>query len=115
LLEYLSRQADIGSTLESLPDSVCTPELQIKMQEGEAHQLIAKLKESAHFEGATEVIDIDGLRVEYPDGFCLIRASNTTPALVLRFEAVRTTSLERIKNQARDALIKTNPNPMQLF
>jgi phosphomannomutase/phosphoglucomutase len=104
LLEYLSRQADIGSTLESLPDSVCTPELQIKMQEGEAHQLIAQLKESAHFEGATEVIDIDGLRIEFPDGFGLIRASNTTPAVVMRFEADNVQGLSRIQNDFRNSI-----------
>jgi phosphomannomutase / phosphoglucomutase len=104
LLEYLSRQADIGATLDNLPDSVCTPELQIKMREGEAHQLVAKLKESAHFEGAIEVIDIDGLRVEYPDGFGLIRASNTTPAIVLRFEADDGAALARIKDGFRKVM-----------
>jgi phosphomannomutase/phosphoglucomutase len=98
LLEYLSRQADISATLNDLPDSVCTPELQVKMREGEAHQLIAKLQESAHFADAIEVINIDGLRVEYPDGFGLIRASNTTPAMVLRFEAADANGLARIQN-----------------
>jgi phosphomannomutase/phosphoglucomutase len=74
------------------------------MQEGEAHQLIAQLKESAHFEGATEVIDIDGLRIEFPDGFGLIRASNTTPAVVMRFEADNVQGLSRIQNDFRNSI-----------
>ena len=105
LLEYLSRQANISATLLSLPDSVCTPELQIKMKEGEAHQLVAELEKNAHFEGAIEVINIDGLRVEYPDGFGLIRASNTTPTLVLRFEANDAEGLNHIQNDFRKTII----------
>ncbi|OYY94971.1 MAG: phosphomannomutase/phosphoglucomutase [Hydrogenophilales bacterium 28-61-23] len=97
LLEYLSRQTDLDACLRNLPDSVCTPELQIKMREGEAHQLLAKLQENAHFEGASRVIALDGLRVEFPDGFGLIRASNTTPAIVLRFEAATFASLIQIQ------------------
>ena len=98
LLEYLSRQADIEATLRALPDSLCTPELQIRLREGEAPQLMEKLRANAHFAGASEVIAIDGLRVEYPDGFGLLRASNTTPAIVLRFEAENAAALKRIQN-----------------
>jgi phosphomannomutase/phosphoglucomutase len=103
LLEYGSRQADLSAILHNLPNSVCTPEIQIKMKEGEAHQLVAELRENAHFEGAIQVIDIDGLRVEYPDGFGLLRASNTTPALILRFEANDIAALARIKNRFHTA------------
>jgi phosphomannomutase/phosphoglucomutase len=110
LLEYGSRQADLSTTLHNLPNSVCTPEIQIKMKEGEAHQLVAELQENAHFEGAIEVIDIDGLRVEYPDGFGLIRASNTTPTLVLRFEAENNKALDQIKNHIKNILLATNPH-----
>ena len=72
-----------------MPDSVSTPEQHIHMQEGEPHKLIAELqqKTASKFEGATEIITIDGLRVEYADGFGLMRPSNTTPVIVLRFEA----------------------------
>lgn len=104
LLEYLSRQVDIDTTLHNLPDSICTPEIQIKMREGEAHQLVAKLQKNARFEGAKEIIKIDGLRVEYPDGFGLMRASNTTPAVVLRFEADDIQGMSRIQDDFRNAI-----------
>ena len=101
--------ADINATLHNLPDSVCTPELHISMREGEAHQLVAKLQENAHFEGASEVIRLDGLRVEYPDGFGLIRASNTTPSIVLRFEAENAEALARIQDAFRSTLAAAAP------
>jgi len=109
LLEYLSRQNDIDATLHNLPDSVCTPELQIKMQEGEAQPLIANLQANARFEGAREIITLDGLRVEYSDGFGLIRASNTTPVIVLRFEADDAPTLARIQSDFRTALLEHSP------
>jgi phosphomannomutase len=65
--------------------------------EGEHHEVIARLREQATFPGATEVITIDGLRAEYSDGFGLVRASNTTPVLVLRFEGHTPEALERIR------------------
>jgi phosphomannomutase/phosphoglucomutase len=104
LLEYLSRQPDMDAVLASLPDSVNTPELYIPMAEGEAHRLVAKLQEIALFKGAVRIERIDGLRVEYPDGFGLCRASNTTPSLMLRFEADATPGLARIQSQF-DALL----------
>ncbi len=73
-------------------------------KEGENHALIAKLQETARFEGATEVITLDGLRVEYPDGFGLMRASNTTPVVVLRFEADTAEALARIQADFRRVL-----------
>ncbi|MEW5893539.1 MAG: phosphomannomutase/phosphoglucomutase [Pseudomonadota bacterium] len=109
LLEYLSKQADINATLHGLPDTVNTPELQIKMQEGEPHALIAQLQQSAKFEGAN-VITIDGLRVEYPDGFGLMRASNTTPVIVLRFEADSEAALARIQAAFRQVLLAARPD-----
>src|SRR2546422_9520550 len=74
-----------------------TPELHMKLAEGEPHRLIETLGKSASFPGATEVIRLDGLRVEYADGFGLARASNTTPGIVLRFEAEDEAGLDRIK------------------
>ncbi len=80
------------------------------MQEGEPHALISALQKSAHFEGATEVITIDGLRVEYPDGFGLMRPSNTTPVIVLRFEADSEAALKRIQNTFREVILKAAPH-----
>jgi phosphomannomutase/phosphoglucomutase len=110
LLEYLSRQADIDATLHGLPDSVNTPELHIPMREGEPHRLIAALRDSARFTGAREVIAIDGLRVEYPDGFGLMRPSNTTPVIVLRFEADTAAALARIQDDFRRVLLAAAPD-----
>jgi phosphomannomutase/phosphoglucomutase len=110
LLEYLSAQADIDATLHGLPDSVCTPELQIRMKEGEPHALIEKLRAHARFEGAREVITLDGIRVEYDDGFGLMRASNTTPVIVLRFEADDAAGLERIRSAFRSIILAEAPD-----
>jgi phosphomannomutase/phosphoglucomutase len=104
LLEYLSKCPDINAEFARLPDSVNTPELQIKLKEGENYALIRQLQQSARFEGAREIITIDGLRVEYPDGFGLARASNTTPVIVLRFEADNAAALERIQKDFRKVL-----------
>ena len=97
LLEILSRVADPTQTLESLPDSLCTPELHVPVAEGENHKLVARMQASAKFPGSTDIVTIDGLRVHYPDGFGLIRASNTTPVLVMRFEADTQAALDRIQ------------------
>lgn len=110
LLEIVSRTPDASAVLEALPDSVNTPELQIAMQEGEPHALIASLQQSAQFPDATDVITIDGLRVEYADGFGLIRASNTTPVLTLRFEADDFSALTRIQQAFRQLLNRARPD-----
>jgi phosphomannomutase/phosphoglucomutase len=104
LLEILSRSADVSAPLKSLPDSPSTPELNLKMAEGEPFALIDKLKAEGRFAGATERITIDGLRVEYPDGFGLARPSNTTPVVVLRFEADNAAALARIQDDFRAAI-----------
>jgi phosphomannomutase/phosphoglucomutase len=104
LLEILSRAADGNAVLKNLPNSPSTPELNIKMAEGEPFALIDKLKGEGKFPGAEEIITIDGVRVEYPDGFGLARPSNTTPVVVLRFEADNTAALERIQAGFREAL-----------
>lgn len=104
LLEILSRSADANAPLKSLPNSPSTPELNIKMAEGEPFTLIDTLKAEGKFEGATEKITIDGVRVEYPDGFGLARPSNTTPVVVLRFEADNEAALARIQAAFRQAL-----------
>jgi len=110
LLELLSRGKNASAPLEALPDSISTPELNVALErEGENHKLIAELQKTARFEGATDVNTIDGLRVEYPDGFGLMRASNTTPVIVLRFEADTKAALERIRGDFRRVLEKARP------
>jgi phosphomannomutase/phosphoglucomutase len=109
LLEILSRHPDPAHVLDALPDAVSTPELNVACAEGEHHALIAKLAQSAQFPGATDVIRIDGLRVEYADGFGLARGSNTTPVIVLRFEADDTAALARIQGEFRRVLSAAKP------
>ncbi|MEB0284862.1 phosphomannomutase/phosphoglucomutase, partial [Sphingomonas sp. 10B4] len=77
LLEILSKVSDMTATLNSLPQSDSTPELQLQLAEGENFAVIAQMQKNADFPGADEIITIDGLRVEYPDGFGLARSSNT--------------------------------------
>ncbi|MFM0335525.1 phosphomannomutase/phosphoglucomutase [Paraburkholderia fungorum] len=105
LLEILTRVADPSQLLNSLPNSHSTPELQLKLEEGENFELIARLQQSATFTGADEVIKIDGLRVEYPDGFGLARSSNTTPVVVMRFEADNDAALKRIQEDFRRVIL----------
>ncbi|HVE48141.1 MAG TPA: phosphomannomutase/phosphoglucomutase [Casimicrobiaceae bacterium] len=110
LLEILSRHVDPSAVLNALPDAVSTPELNLQCVEGEQHKLIADLQKSAKFPGASDVIQIDGLRVEYPDGFGLARASNTTPVVVLRFEADDEAALKRIQRDFRRVLSEARPD-----
>lgn len=109
LLEFLSKQADIDATLHGLPDTVNTPELQIRMEEGAHYALIDQLQKEAKFPDATEIITLDGLRVEYADGFGLMRPSNTTPVIVLRFEADNQAALKRIQEEFRGVLLAAAP------
>jgi phosphomannomutase/phosphoglucomutase len=104
LLEILSKVDDIDAVFDALPDSVNTPEMQIRVEGRDHHALIAQLQREASFPSAREVITLDGLRVEYADGFGLVRGSNTTPVLVLRFEADSVEALARIQAEFRQVL-----------
>ena len=110
LLEILSRSSDPSAALHELPDAISTPELQIKLNEGENYALIAGMQKTARFEGAQEVNTIDGLRVEYADGFGLARSSNTTPVIVLRFEADNAAALKRIQEDFRRVILAAKPD-----
>ncbi len=110
LLEILSREADPGATLEALPTSHSTPELNVPCADGEPHQVVARLQAQAQFEAPAQVNTIDGLRVDWPDGFGLIRASNTTPVLVLRFEGQTAEALERIRHTLMTLLLTVKPD-----
>jgi len=108
LLEILSKIENPSAALNALPNALSTPELHIHTAEGENHTLINRTKQTATFEGALEIIDIDGLRVEYSDGYGLMRASNTTPVIVLRFEADDAAGLTRIQTDFRRVLLAAN-------
>jgi phosphomannomutase len=109
LLEILSRHANPGGVLEALPTSFSTPELNVKCAEGEPHALVERLVGTAKFAGA-QLSTIDGLRVDWPDGFGLIRASNTTPVLVLRFEGQTQEAMHRIERDMLALLRSVKPD-----
>jgi len=88
----------------TLPNGVSTPELKVPMREGEHYTFIERFRERAQFEGA-RITTIDGIRADWPDGWGLVRASNTTPVLVLRFDADDKAALERIQGVFRAQLL----------
>jgi len=109
LLEILAADTRApGQILASLPKAESTPELKVEMKEGEPHPFVEEFARSIDFEGA-EVNDIDGVRADFEDGFGLVRASNTTPVLVVRFEGKDKKALARIQQLFRDAMLKVNP------
>jgi phosphomannomutase/phosphoglucomutase len=109
LLELLSRDTRAPREIfASLPNTVNTPELNLKFAEGEHYAFMKKLLAKASFPGA-KVTTIDGLRVDFADGFGLVRASNTTPVLVFRFEADSEAALQRIQQQFRELMLATQP------
>jgi phosphomannomutase len=110
LLEILSRSPDANAVLHALPTSFSTPELNVKCAEGEPHTLVAQLVARAAFAAPAQVNTIDGLRVDWPDGFGLIRASNTTPVLVLRFEGHTPEALHRIEAEMLTLLRTVKPD-----
>ena len=106
LLEIVTRSPDASAVLNALPTSFSTPELNVACEEGQAHVLVQQMVERAHFPAPATLNTIDGLRVDWPDGFGLVRASNTTPVLVLRFEGQTPEALARIE-AAMFALLHT--------
>ena len=109
LLEILSKEVDPNQTLNSLPNAICTPELQMACVEGEPFAILEKMKANANFTGAESVNTIDGIRVEYADGFGLARPSNTTPVVVMRFEADTQEAIERIQMAFKSAILEVKP------
>jgi phosphomannomutase len=109
MLEILSRSDDPSAVLDALPTSFSTPELNVPCAEGEPHRVIEMLRHGASFPGA-EVNLIDGVRADWPDGFGLCRASNTTPVLVLRFEGHTPQALQRIEAEFMAALHAVKPD-----
>ena len=110
LLEIVTRSADANAVLHALPSSHSTPEINVACAEGEPHALVAQMVAQARFDAPAQTTTIDGLRVDWPDGFGLIRASNTTPVLVLRFEGHTADALQRIEGQMLALLRAVKPD-----
>ena len=110
MLELLSRLTDPSAVLNALPQSSSTPELQLPLKDGENFALIAQLQAQASFPGADRIVTIDGLRVEYPDGFGLARSSNTTPVVVMRFEGESQQALARIQAEFKRVILAAKPD-----
>jgi phosphomannomutase len=116
LLEIVSRSPDANAVLNALPTSFSTPELNVGCAEGEPHLLSAELQRIAQADPLPspahkpEVCVIDGLRIDWEDGFGLIRASNTTPVLVLRFEGQTQAALDRIEHDMLALLRRVKPD-----
>ena len=115
MLELLSRMVDPSAELNALPQASSTPELHLDLLEGENFALIEKMQADSRFPGADEIITIDGLRVEYPDGFGLARASNTTPVVVMRFEGESAAALARIQSEFKREILAAKPNAQLPF
>jgi phosphomannomutase/phosphoglucomutase len=110
LLEILAASADDVETIfAALPKGVSTPELKIAVAEGEQYKFIENFVAKAKFEGA-RIATIDGLRADWPDGWGLVRASNTTPTLVLRFDAKDAAALARVQALFREQMLAIDPN-----
>lgn len=116
LLEILSRSPDANAVLHALPTSQSTPELNVACAEGEPHRVTAELLKLAQTYGMPSpehqpvLCDIDGVRIDWSDGFGLVRASNTTPVLVLRFEGQTADALERIQRDMMALLRQIKPD-----
>ena len=110
LLEIVSRSADANAVLNALPTSFSTPELNVPCKEGEPHAVVDALMKAVNFAPPAVINTIDGVRVDWPDGFGLIRASNTTPVLVLRFEGHTEAALHRIEADMLALLRSVKPD-----
>ena len=110
LLEELSFASDASAVLNALPDAYSTPELNVRCEEGEPQELVRRIVETAKFPSAEQVVTIDGLRADFKDGFGLVRSSNTTPVLVLRFEGHTPEALHRIEADFMAALRHVKPD-----
>ena len=110
LLEILAAtETPPEAIFNALPTSYSTPELKVQMEEGENFTFVEAFKKAAHFDGAS-INTIDGIRADWPDGWGLVRGSNTTPVLVLRFDAETKEALERIKTVFRAQMLGVKPD-----
>jgi len=110
LLEILAgAETPPEAILNALPTSFSTPELKVQMTEGENFAFIEEFIKVARFDGA-EITTIDGIRADFPDGWGLVRCSNTTPILVVRFDGETEQALERIKTSFRSQMLAVKPD-----
>lgn len=107
LLEIISNEENSG-ILDELPETCSTPEINIAVGDEEKFKIVEQFKSKMQFKDA-ELIDIDGVRLEFESGWGLLRPSNTSPVLVLRFEATTITNLETIKDKFREILGNIDP------
>ena len=115
LLEILSKEENPNQTLLDLPDAICTPELQLSCAEGEPFTILEQMKANPQFEGSQSINTIDGIRVEYADGFGLARPSNTTPVVVMRFGADTQEAILRIQKAFKKAILDVKPGAQLPF
>lgn len=109
LLEILSERAQTSDQIfTALPNSVSTPEIRVPMSDETKFQFIEKFKKHLDFKEG-KIITLDGIRVDFDFGFGLVRASNTTPNLILRFEADNETNLKRVETMFRQQLLALDP------
>ena len=94
---------------DALPDGVSTPEIKVAAPDDDPHAFVERFRAGAVFEGA-RLSTIDGLRVDWPDGWGLVRASNTTPVLVMRFDADSNAAMVRIQQAFRAQLLAAQPD-----
>jgi phosphomannomutase/phosphoglucomutase len=110
LLEILSQdRRDAEHVFSAFPNDICTPEINIQVTEQSKFSIIDRLQRDGVW-GEGNITNLDGVRVDYPKGWGLVRASNTTPVLVLRFEAETEQELERIKEVFRAQLYSAAPD-----
>ncbi len=110
LLEILADQPDRPSdVLDALPDGIATPEIKVDAPDGDPHAFVERFLAEASFDAARLSV-IDGLRADWPDGWGLVRASNTTPVLVMRFDADSNEAMARIKTAFREQLLALQPD-----
>ena len=104
MLEIISSSEE-DDLFEHLPKLISTPEINIPTTDEDKFTIIDEFKKISNFEDG-KIIDTDGIRVEFDDGWGLLRAANTSPVLVLRFEADSTKTLNEIKEMFKDTLRK---------
>ncbi len=115
LLEILGvEERSSDEVFEDFPEDISTPELNVAVTEASKFDIVERLSRDGSF-GEGSLSTIDGVRVDYPDGWGLCRASNTTPVLVLRFEAETEQALERIKGVFREQLHRIAPDVIADF